>query len=144
MEKHIFLGLLIPVIFFGFTGLVKSLIKKELLWSNFYLGTDIALAALANGIVNMVDGAHQVEHALPGSVMAAQFGNSMFYTAVCILAAVGALFGVMALHQRFDVLLEGEEGNSPWVRGIWLGVVSNLLGASVLTMFIYMKLRRLI
>jgi len=141
MEKHIFLGLMIPVVFFAFTGLVKSIVKKEWLWSNFYLGIDIALAALANGIVNIVDSAHQMESA-SGPSIGAIYGNHMYYTTLCILAAVGALFGTMVVHQRFEI--DDPEGNYRVQRGIWLGVVGNLLGGSVLAMFIYMKLRRLV
>lgn len=142
MEKHIALGLFIPVVFFGFTGLVKSIVQKEWLWSNFYLGIDIALAALANGIVNIVDGAHQAETSGGG-----ELGNHMYYTALCLVAAVGALFSAMALHQRFEVAdqqADGVTGNRRLKRGIWLGVVSNLIGGSVLAMFIYMKLRKLV
>jgi hypothetical protein len=140
MEKHIALGLFIPVAFFGFTGAVKSIVQKEWLWSNFYLGIDIALAALANGIVNIVDGVHQTD-SLP--TMPYEFGTHMYYTSMCILAAVGALFGAMALHQRFDATPD-DSGNLRLRRGIWLGIVGNLIGGSVLAMFIYMKLRKLV
>jgi len=143
MEKHIFLGLMIPVAFFGFTGFAKSIVRKEWIWSNFYLGIDIALAALANGIVNIVDGAHQMETAV-GSTVGTIYGNQMYYTSLCILAAVGALFGTIVLHQRFEVLPEPATGNHKIQRGIWLGVFSNLLGGAVLAMFIYMKLRRIV
>jgi hypothetical protein len=68
----------------------------------------------------------------------------MFYTTLCLLAAIGALLAAMALHQRFDVLAEDATDNIRTARGIWLGIVSNLLGGSVLAMFIFMKLRRLI
>jgi hypothetical protein len=138
MEKHIFLGLMIPVIFFGIAGMAKSLVKSLWIWSNFYLGIDISLAALANGIVNIVDGAHQAEKILTPS---AELESQMYYTSICIIAAVGALFGTMGLHQRFDV---PDDGNPRRKRGILLGIVSNLLGAAVLAMFIFMKLRRIV
>jgi hypothetical protein len=137
MEKHILLGLLIPVFFFAFAGMAKSLVKNQWVWSNFYLGIDISLAALANGIVNIVDGVHQSEKVLTPNL---QLGSQMYYTSICIVAAVGALFGTMGLHQRFDVPCD-EPGNRRWKRGILLGVVSNLFGVAVLAMFIFMKLR---
>lgn len=138
MEKHLVLGLLVPVVFFVFTGMVKSIVKKDWIWSNFYLGIDIALAALANGIVNILDDAHQMEGMSKLPAASTDFGNQMFYTSLCILAAVGALFGAMVVHQRY------EEDNQRWKRGIWLGVIGNLLGGAVLGMFIFMKLRRLV
>ena len=140
MELHIFLGLMIPVAFFAFTGMVKSLVKSSWTWSNFYLGMDIALAALANGIVNIVDGVHQAERL---KVPDPDFGNQMVYTSTCIVVSIGALLGSMGLHQRFDV--EGQENGSRRLRrGILLGVVANILGMAALGMFIYMKLRRLV
>lgn len=142
MEMHVFWGLMIPVAFLGFTGLVKSIVKKEMLWSNFYLGIDIALAALANAVVNIVDGAHQIEmHTVSPSDIASQ----MLYTSLCILASIGVLLGAMALHQRFEEEADREGlDKNRLKRGIWLGIVGNLMGGSVLAMFIYMKLRRLV
>ena len=137
MEKHVFLGLLIPVIFFGIAGMAKSLVRNQWTWSNFYLGIDIALAALANGIVNIVDGAHQSE---ASTILSTQLGGHMYYTSICIVAAIGALFGTMGLHQRFDVPDEDAQ-NTRKMRGILLGIVSNMLGVAVLAMFIFMKLR---
>jgi hypothetical protein len=138
MEVHVLWGLVIPVIFLLFTGLVKSLVKKEFLWSNFYLGVDATLAALANGVVNIVDGVHETERSKDAS---AAFAGHMFYTACFLTASIGALLLVMAVHQRFEV--EGG-GNSRMLRGIFLGGVSNILGAGLLGAYIFMKLRGLI
>jgi hypothetical protein len=137
MDKHVFWGLLIPVIFFFFAGMVKSLVKNQWIWSNFYLGIDISLAALANGIINIVDGVNQNEkHLIPNP----DFASQMFYTSICIVVGVAALLGTMGLHQRFDVPTE-ENSNQRWKRGILLGGVSNLIGMAVLATFIIMKLR---
>ena len=137
MEVHVLWGLLIPVLFLLFAGLVKSLVRKEVIWSNFYLGVDATLAALANGIVNIVDGVHEAEHS-PQAATA--FAEHMFYTSSFLTAAIGALLIVMAVHQRFEV----EQGNSRIWRGIMLGAVSNLIGGGLLGAFIYMKLGGLI
>lgn len=139
MEIHIFLGLMIPVAFFGFAGMVKSLVKSAWTWGNFYLGIDIALAAMANAIVNVVDLAHQAE----GTQYGPTFGHAMTDTAICILLSFGALLITMGLHQRFDV--PGEViSNRRYARGILLGVVGNLAGCGVLGLFIYWKLRGLV
>ena len=134
------LGLMIPVAFFAFTGMVKSLVKSNWTWANFYLGIDIALAALANAIVNVVDSVHQSEK-LPPDV---NFGHQMAYTVICIVLAFAALLITMGLHQRFDVPDGFEAGNRRVARGILLGVVGNLAGGCVLGLFIYWKLRRLV
>jgi len=137
MEKHILIGLTIPVLFLGFTGLTKSLIRRELFWSNFYLGVDIALAAMANGIVNIVDEVHIAE--LAGYPR--EFGDRMVSTVILLVASFGALLVVMFIHQRWEEPAASSANNRRWVRGIWLGLVSNAIGGFVLGAFIYWKLK---
>lgn len=140
MEIHIFLGLLIPVAFFAFTGMVKSLVRARWAWSNFYLGIDIALAAFANAIINVVDSVHQTENAPDPNL-----GHKMAYTVICIMLSFAALLITMGLHQRFDTPDDpAERSNRRRAKGILLGVVGNLAGGCVLGLFIYWKLRRLI
>jgi glucan phosphoethanolaminetransferase (alkaline phosphatase superfamily) len=137
MEVHVLWGLLIPVLFLILTGLVKSLVRKDLLWSTFFLGVDATLAALANGIVNIVDEVHETE---TSKEAAASLGNHMFYTACFLAVAIAVLLTVMTVHQRY----ENDLGNSRFWRGFLLGGMSNLLGAGLLGAYIYMKLRGLI
>jgi hypothetical protein len=140
MEIHIFLGLMIPAAFFAFAGLIKSLVKASWTWGNFYLGIDIALAAMANGIVNVVDLVHQAE----GHAFTQEFAAELTNTVICIVVAFAALLLTMGLHQKFDVPGQSENGNRRIARGILLGVVGNLAGVCVLGLFIYWKLRRLV
>jgi hypothetical protein len=140
MEIHIFLGLMIPVAFFAFTGMVKSLVRSNWAWGNFYLGIDIALAAFANAIVNVVDSVHQTESAPNPNL-----GHKMAFTAICIVLSFAALLITMGLHQRFDVPGDpAQRSNRRMAKGILLGVVGNLAGGGVLGLFIYWKLRRLV
>jgi preprotein translocase subunit SecG len=140
MEIHIFLGLMIPVAFFGFAGAIKCLVKTSWTLGNFYLGIDIALAAMANGIVNVVDLVHQAE----GHAFTPEFASEMTNTTICIVVSFAALLLTMGLHQRFDVPGESNNGNRRIARGILLGVVANLAGVCALGLFIYWKLRRLV
>ena len=125
--------------------MVKSLVRKNWTWGNFYLGVDIALAALANSIVNVVDLAHHAEEA---SVQGgSSFGNQMGFTAISIVTAVAALFATMGLHQHFDAPEDdaaSENGNRRIKRGILLGIFGNLIGACAFGLFIYWKLKGLI
>jgi hypothetical protein len=138
MDMHIFWGLMIPVGFIGFAGLVKSLVKSRWSWGNFYLGIDLALAALANGLVNIVDLVHQSENS---SGQGLEIGGRVYYTAICTFVAVGVLLGTMGIHQRFDAM-DSDPERHRLRRGLLLGIVSNLLGAAILAMFIWLKLRR--
>jgi hypothetical protein len=140
MEIHIVMGLFIPVAFLAFAGMVKSLVRSDWKLYNFYLGMDIALAALANGIINIVDLAHRSE---AGSIDG-DFAKQMTYTALSIVISVGALFGTMGLHQRFEVPGIGKTSNLRLRRGILLGVVANVVGAVALGLFIYWKLGRIV
>lgn len=135
MDIHVGLGLLIPVVFFGFTGMVKSLVKSQWTWGNFYLGIDVALAAFANAIVNIADSMHEAE-----KIPDPNLGRRMSYTVVCIVISFAALLVTMGLHQKFDGPRE-IPGNRQWVRGISLGVIGNLAGIVVLGLFIYWKLK---
>ena len=139
MEIHVLLGLMIPVAFFVFTGMVKCLVKSQWAFANFYLGIDISLAAMANAIVNVVDLVHQSE----GHAVDANFSWQIARTATCIVISFAALLITMGLHQKFDVP-EQFSGNRQWARGILLGIVGNAAGICVLGLFIYWKLGRLV
>lgn len=138
LDLHLLLSLSIPVVFLGFAGMIKSLIKREVFWSNFYLGVDLALASLANGIINVVDLGSTL--ATLGSAEAARFSFRMYYNAVALVAAFGVLLLTMWLHQRLETLPEDFDGRK-WRRGIWLGVVANLFGAASMSLFIIGRLK---
>lgn len=137
MEIHVIGGLLIPPLFLVFTGLARTLVRKTGLLSNFYLGIEMTLAALATVITNIVVGAHVIENPKCSDVPLSW--QMMFNTSMFFATAVGCLLLVLTLHQKFEVLPE-EEGNSRMWRGILLGGVSNVLGMGLFAAFIYLKL----
>lgn len=131
---------MIPLMVCGFAGTVQSIVKNSWLYSNFYLGIELSLAAFAHGLLNVAEEAHHMEKFGDPSI---QIGDHMFYTVVCILAAVGALLGSIALEQRI-ALKKRDEDYQRLNGGVLLGLVGNLLGGSVLMMFILMKLQGVI
>lgn len=137
MEKHVAFGLLIPVAFIGFTGVIKCLIRKEFYWESFYLGVDTTLAGLANGVVNIVDEVHAGDAVGYSSV----FAGKMVYTAYFLVLAIGSLLFVMFIHQKWEDARTMTGNRTLAWRGFWLGAVSNMIGGLVLGVFVYWKLK---
>lgn len=113
------------------------LVRRVGFLSNFYLGIEMTLAALATGITNIIARAHMIENPKCSDVPLTW--EMMFCTAMFFVAAIGCLLLVLALHKKFEVL-SAEAGNSRMWRGILLGGVSNVLGTGLFTAFIYLKL----
>lgn len=120
-------------------GLIKSLVRADLAWSNFYLGLDIALAAIANGVVNMVDmvGKHSTNAETISQ-------NNAEY----LVLSFALLLVTMVIHQRWEgtkldpTIAHVVSGPSNRTRrGVWLGIVSNGLGTASLLVFMLFKLR---
>ncbi len=140
MDRHVLLALFIPAAFLGLTGLIKSLVKGKLLWSNFYLGIDITLTGLANGIVNIVDISHDIEqHPM---IQGIAFSERVLNNAVFLLLAISSLFVVMLIHQRWEQAKKARV-TVPirLTRAIWLGGISTIIGCGVLLTFIIYRLR---
>lgn len=138
VDIHLLFSLATPVIFLGFAGVSRSLVKVEWAPSNFYLGIDLALAALANGIINVAD---------IGSTLAQQglentraLSMKMAFNAYVLVLATGLLLAVMFIHQRLERLPDDFDGRR-WRRGVWLGIVANGLGAGPLFLFILGRLK---
>lgn len=72
-------------------------------------------------------------------------GDQMTYSAVFLAAGVGILLILMVFHQQWEYI-EDEKytANQRRWRGIWLGVISNLIGGSVMVAFIVLRLKRLL
>jgi hypothetical protein len=151
MDQHLWLSLAIPAAFLLITGIVKSLVKSVVTWSNFYLGLDAALAALANGIVNIVDIVRDAENDHGASTAAAQAvieharQNRELFTGAFIFSAFFVLLIVMLIHQRWEApVLKPVRSDQRVRRGVWLGIVANSIGTGALLVFIYTRLKGLL
>jgi len=130
------LSLLVPSIAVGSLGGIKSLVKARFTWSRFYLGLELTLLALGNGLTNVVDRIREWD-GKSVDVLRGQVSNSIAFTVV----SAGVLLIVMLIHQRFE--REEEEGPVPgrWMaRGFWLGFVCNGVGGVLIWMYVYFKL----
>ena len=126
----------VPMVLLIAGGLGKQLIVGEFRWSNFYLGTDFALASLSAGLLNFVD-----------LVTDNKDVTTMFwpviYTVGYLLVTFGIYLLLLCIHQgiekRQKSMTEKQERRKE--RGVWLGFVSNLIGGSLLCAFILLKAR---
>lgn len=137
MEKHIICGLLIAPGLLAFTGLVITAVRRQFHWSSFYLGLELVLAGLADGLINFVERLHAADgHPVDGTLV----GNMAWYVLFAVFS-IGALFVVVVIHQRWDYFLDHEQYRALRIkRGVWLGVIANGMGIAVLTTFIYLRL----
>jgi hypothetical protein len=140
LDKQLSLSLFIPVVFLALAGGIKSIVKHELFWSNFYIGIDAALAALANGVINVVDLSRGLT--LPKVAADMNIATKMCNNAIVLVVSFSVLVFVMIVHQRFDSLVPiGPPQSWQLRRGIWLGIVANLFGAVSLGIFIFYRLQ---
>jgi hypothetical protein len=139
MERHVVLALIIPVVFLGIAGVVKSLIKSQFTWGNFYLGVDLSLAALANGLINIINTLHEYENISLGH----DGQDRILYALCCIFFSIVALFSTMLIHQNFENLVWEPERHK-LRRGLLMGVLCNLLGGTALIALIWLKIWRLV
>ena len=119
--------------------------RKDLTWSNFYLGVDLALATLAATLINLVDSDHLAE-SQPAEItklLLSKVSHEAGYTGLVLLATLGALFVTMILHQRYEYLAD-DLPIQRWKRGIILGLVANAFGGSPMALFTVFKIRGLL
>ena len=139
MDRHLTLTLAIPAVFLFVTGGIRSLVLGKVTWANFYLGLDLSLAALANGLVNIADIMHDIEKAEITNAIAS---DRIIYTLIFIILSGGVLLVVMLIHQRWEGIgLDVWGVKHRYSRGLMLGVLSNLLGLATLLGFIWFRLK---
>jgi hypothetical protein len=133
LERHILFGMMIPAILVFLTGFVQSIVKNKLLPSNFYLGFELSIAAIAHGFLNLAEEAHAA-HKVAGQAITSVQIDQMFYTGECVAAAIGALLMTILLKQQT------KESYERITSGISLGILGNLLGGTVLSVIVFLKL----
>jgi uncharacterized PurR-regulated membrane protein YhhQ (DUF165 family) len=121
------LGIPLVLIFSG--GIAKKLVRGSG-WqqSDFFLGVELALAAMASALVYALDLARQ---AVGGSDQAYSAAQKMivtaFFTAVCFFI----LLWMLSLHQDWE-----RRSHNPRGQLLWLGLIGNTLGIALIVAFI--------
>lgn len=124
-------AIVIPIVLILCSAVAKKLVRGSG-WqrSDFFLGVELSLAAMASGLVNFLDLSRP---ALSGnSPLSPQKTTE---TAVFVALCFFLLLWVLSTHQDWE-----RRPQSPVGQIIWLGVISNLIGAGLMIAFIlYVK-----
>jgi hypothetical protein len=117
-------GIGVPLILATFGVLGKKLIRKGPGWKreDFYIGVELTIAALANGLVSSCDLLKITTGVLPQKMI----GYAVASAVVTLLGFFMFLF-LLSVHQDWE-----SNDSDPRRRFVWLGIVSNMLGLGTL------------
>lgn len=124
-------ALVVPIVLILCSAVAKKLVRGSG-WqrSDFFLGVELSLAAMAAGLVNFLD---LTKPALTGAAPLSP--QKTTETAVFVAICFFLLLWVLSTHQDWE-----RKPQSPKGQVIWLGVISNLVGAGLMIAFIlYVK-----
>jgi hypothetical protein len=96
--------------------------------SDFYLGVELSLASMASALVYVFDLAKVTNAATPG---APPVDNKIAATVSFLALCFFLLLWVLSTHQDWE-----RRSQNPKGQFIWLGVITNLVGAGLLAAFV--------
>lgn len=124
-------AIVVPILLILCSAVAKKLVRGST-WqrSDFFLGVELSLAAMAAGLVNFLD------LTKPALTNASQLSpQKTTETAVFVAICFFLLLWVLSTHQDWEKRTQNTGGQI-----IWLGVISNLVGAGLMVAFIlYVK-----
>ena len=125
-----FFGLGVPTVFLLAGALAKKLVWRTGGWeaADFYLGIEATLAAMAAGFVNIFDLVR-----VPSTLHQPIDGLRLAGTGGFLVVTFLLLLLLLSIHQDW----ENSRAN-PLRQKIWLGVVSNVIGLTLMGGFIVM------
>lgn len=114
----------IPLVLIGSGALAKKLVRGSA-WirSDFFLGVELALAAMASSLVFIFDLARTSD--------AQTVQNKAVVAGLFTIACFFLLFWVMAVHQDWEKRPQDRRGQL-----LWLGLFCNLVGVGLLAGFV--------
>lgn len=107
-----------------FAALGKCLIRRKITWNAFYLGFDAVLAGFYAGIVYVYDIANDKN---------LQTSDKLTLLGSYLLVSFFVFLIVVLLHMKYE---ESVDGHVSWKQIFALGVLSNVLGISMLVAFV--------
>jgi hypothetical protein len=142
MDNRLFLALICQGVFVLAIGGIKSLVHGRITWVRFYLGLEIALVALGNGVTNIVDTLREWDVYAGSPAQEAIKDGRIVNTVGFIVVAMAALLAIMLIHQTWEQTeKEGPRPELRWKRGFWMGFISNGIAVGMLGTFVYFRLR---
>lgn len=124
-------AIVVPILLILCSAVAKKLVRGSA-WqrSDFFLGVELSLAAMAAGLVNFLD------LSKPALANASQLSpQKTTETAVFVAICFFLLLWILSTHQDWEKRAQNTKGQI-----VWLGVISNLVGAGLMVAFIlYVK-----
>lgn len=120
------LGIPLILIFSG--ALAKKLVRGSS-WqrSDFFLGVELSLAAMASALVYVFDLAKLTRLQVQPSSIPQKIAATASFLALCFFL----LLWILSTHQDWEKRSQNPNGQI-----IWLGVIANLVGAGLLAAFV--------
>ena len=119
----------IPLILIVSGALAKKLVRGSA-WqpSDFFLGVELSLASMASALVYVFDLSKlSSSTATPSNPLDSQIAATATFLALCFFL----LLCVLSTHQDWERRIQNPRGQI-----IWLGGITNLIGASLLAAFV--------
>ncbi len=118
----------IPVVLIASGAFAKKLVRGSS-WqrSDFFLGVELALAAMASALVYVFDLAKLSTAAGSAAAVPQKIAATATFLALCFFL----LLWVITTHQDWE-----KRSQNPRGQLIWLGLLANLVGASLLAAFV--------
>ncbi len=119
----------IPIILL-FSGAFAKKLVRGTSWqrSDFYLGVELALAAMASALVFVFDLVQlDKNNNLPNEFVAQKMAGNASFLALCFFL----LLWTLTTHQDWEKRSQNPKGQL-----IWLGIIANLVGAGLLATFV--------
>jgi hypothetical protein len=126
MTNPYFIALGIPIVLMICGAFARKLVRgSQWISSDFYLGIELALSAMASALVYLFDLAKPEASRLPA--FQAKISATGGYLSLCFFL----LLWVMSVHQDWEKRTQNALGQR-----VWLGGVANVVGALLLATFV--------
>ncbi|MCX5890310.1 MAG: hypothetical protein NTY36_12750 [Deltaproteobacteria bacterium] len=123
------IALVIPMVLIFSGALAKKLVRGSA-WqtSDFFLGKELSLATMASALVYVFD---LSKLSMSQSVTVSSLNNKIVATASFLALCFFLLLWILATHQDWE-----KRSQNPRGQFVWLGIITNLVGAGLLSAFV--------
>lgn len=129
LKNPYLIALGIPIILIFCGAFAKKLVRgTKWKFSDFYLGVELALAAMASSMVYIFDVTK-----LPSTTIEeiSSINSKLAYNASFLTICFFLLLFVLTTHQDWE-----KRNKNPKGQIIWLGIVTNLIGSTLMAIFV--------
>lgn len=128
MTNPYFIAVGIPIVLLVCGAVARKLVRGSG-WqrSDFYLGVELALSAIAAAFVYLFDLAKETTSDAPAAVLPSKLSATGAFLSVCFFT----LLWIMSTHQDWEKRTQNPRGQL-----LWLAFIANVFGAGLLVAFV--------